>query len=675
MPLVRPSPPPRRRSGPGGPWPGEWVGPALLLTLTALTLTALASPTAARAESWPAGPFETDAVTLRARVEAAETRARSHAEADDDVVVLWRDDRYRFDADGRLEYRRHWVYVVRRAEALDAWSTSEARWSPWHQNPPRLRSRVLSTTGAFQDFVLAPEQASTTQVDPFGDQRSLVRLPLDRVTVGAVVEEELLLEDREPLFAGGVSYRHPLVLPVPIDAGRLVLEAPTELQLRFGVVLAPGLEPRRTVEGGWVRLEFDYRHRGAATPVEPWQPGSAPRFPHVAFSTGADWAAVGAAYVAGLDEGLPPPEAPSGILARGSSEERIEALVATLRRRVRPLPRTLEATPLVPNAPAVVLERGRGDSQDLAAVLVSWLRSQGIPAHVALVASGFGQDVEPRMPGLGLFDRALVYVPEGRALWIDPTDPWSRPGELPAEVRDRWALVASPTVRQLIRTPTARAEDNRSELAIEVEMADSGGARIVERATYHGDVERAQRRLAASLRPDDRRRAYLDYVRTAYLGRELGGWSETDPADLADPYQLEIEALGAERGFTEGDASAFAIHRRDLLVGLPPELFLETTTPRRAPFVFRRPFSTVRTYRIRPPAGFRPTAIPESEGFAVGGGRFEQEIRIDGGQLVAVLKFSSGPTELTPEQLAAYRLDARRLLTEEPLIFELRKNR
>ena len=39
------------------------------------------------------------------------------------------------------------------------------------------------------------------------------------------------------------------------------------------------------------------------------------------------------------------------------------------------------------------------------------LRAAGIPANLALLSSGPGQDVNTDLPGMGVFDHAIVYVP------------------------------------------------------------------------------------------------------------------------------------------------------------------------------------------------------------------------------------------------------------------------
>jgi transglutaminase-like putative cysteine protease len=75
---------------------------------------------------------------------------------------------------------------------------------------------------------------------------------------------------------------------------------------------------------------------------------------------------------------------------------------------------------LTPAPPSEVLHRGYGDCKDMAAALVDILHQRGVAASVALVNTGMGEP-EDGMPGMGVFDHAIVYVPGAHPTWIDPT--------------------------------------------------------------------------------------------------------------------------------------------------------------------------------------------------------------------------------------------------------------
>ena len=58
---------------------------------------------------------------------------------------------------------------------------------------------------------------------------------------------------------------------------------------------------------------------------------------------------------------------------------------------------------------------------------------QAFRPNLALLDSGPGQDVNPELPGMGIFDHAIVYVPASEKapeLWIDATANYSKVGDL-----------------------------------------------------------------------------------------------------------------------------------------------------------------------------------------------------------------------------------------------------
>ena len=75
-------------------------------------------------------------------------------------------------------------------------------------------------------------------------------------------------------------------------------------------------------------------------------------------------------------------------------------------------------------------------------MLVAMLRAANVPAYVALLDAGTNEDVSSELPGMGMFDHAIVYVPGDRELWIDATDDYARLGQLPIADQNRLALIA-----------------------------------------------------------------------------------------------------------------------------------------------------------------------------------------------------------------------------------------
>src|SRR4029450_7388759 len=123
------------------------------------------------------------------------------------------------------------------------------------------------------------------------------------------------------------------------------------------------------------------------------------------------------------------------------SREYISKVVERLHREVRYTGVEFADARLIPEYPAETLRRRFGDCKDKSTLLVAALRASGIEAYLALLSAGDARDVSPDLPGIGIFDHAIVYVPGAQDLWIDATAEYTRVGTLPSSDTDRLALV------------------------------------------------------------------------------------------------------------------------------------------------------------------------------------------------------------------------------------------
>ncbi len=616
-------------------------------------------------EPWLGEPFSATSEAIR---DAASDLSPSGV----DVLMLFRDDRFAFDEEGRMTHTRRWVYRILTTQGLEGWSVSEASWSPWHQGRPRIRARAILPDGSerWHD----PTSAIELDADEAGlsGARRLIRAPL-AVTVGSVVEEEVVIRDDRPAFVAGVSARHLLVMPVPVYRGRVILEAPETVPLRFAIRKAPTLEPRRESREDRVRLIVDYGGVPAAGAVEVGLPSDQPRYPHVAFSTGESWSGVASAFARAVDSKIAESDAEAVVrwLPKGgaaSELDRIAELLIGLRGNVRYAPVELGAVDVTPRSPLATLQRGYGDGKDLATLLVAILRSEGIPAYPALLRAGYGMDIDPDLPGLGRFNHALVYIPADDPIWLDPGDVFSRSGEIAPDRQGRLALVASTNTQQLLRTPVSASTENRTVTTIEIFMAEEGPARVVESSVYQGAAEYRQRLVTSQVQAADRRLGYEAYVKAAYRAEVLSGVEETRAEDLATPFRLRLEAEKADRTWTSAEEGAAAIDLSYLITALPRELLVVGAGPRQGDFVFQEPFLTEWRYRIHPPAQMAPRRLPKDSSRRLGTGRLMRSFRREGSQVHAVIQLDTGPRHLTAKQFNLFREAVQALLVEESLV-------
>jgi transglutaminase-like putative cysteine protease/tetratricopeptide (TPR) repeat protein len=622
------------------------------ITLSVLLRAALASA----GEPWAEPPFA---------AAAADWVRRTPAPAGEHVTILLEESEQSFEADGRRTNRYRLVYRLETAEAVDGWSSLEAEWSPWHQERPELRARVVQPDGSetwLDPRTIAESGIGQADEQILSDRRQLTA-PLPALGPGAVVEMQSLVRDTAPAFVASTSGRFHFGGSVPVHRARLVLDSPGSLPVRWITRRLDGFQPRRDEKDGRVRLVFEREGLSPVPDPEPGLPPDAPRWPSVSFSTGRSWADIARAYSDIVDRQL-----------EGASLEQVVAAASGPRGRTATIARLLERVhrtarytgvefgeaSYVPRTPREVIERQYGDCKDKATLLVGLLRAAGIPAELALLSAGAGEDVLEDLPAFGVFDHAIVHVPGKPELWIDATAERVPVGELPLGAQGRWALVASAQTTGLARTPDAEAAANGAVESREFVLAEIGPSRVSETTEYRGSFGQSARERYDGGADENHRRDLARYVADEYLAEALGSFEHGPVADLSQPLRLSVVASKARRGVTDDDQAVVAYALSRLTESLPALLKSDdtaaATATRESDWHFASPHVMEQRYRIVPPPGFVLREMPPDEDLPIGRGRLSARWTArPEGVLEGVLRMDTGPRRITAAEFTEMR--------------------
>jgi tetratricopeptide (TPR) repeat protein len=644
------------------------------MRLAALAV-ALASLSAFAAEPWDAPPFSADPAALAG---AAAALPRPEAA---DAEVLLEEGTFRYDAQGRETYTYRLVYRVLTAEGAREWATVGVGYAPWHEERPELRARVISPDGRahmLDPATLVESVPESEQPETFTDRRVL-RGPLPAITVGAVVEELIVTRETATLFASGTARRFFLGKSVPVRQVRLTLEVPQGSPLHF-VARGVRLKPQRTEEQGRTRLVFEHGPLEPLRPLEPHLPPDAVTWPHVAFSTGRAWGELARRYHETVEAQLAGAGLEKTAREVVGGETRREAVVgkllAWIHSEVRYTGLQFGEAAFVPRQPAETLVRRYGDCKDLSTLLVGLLRAVGIPANVALLRTD-GEDVQPTLPGFGLFDHAIVHVPGPSPLWIDATDGFSPPGQLPLGVQGRLALVAHPSSTQLLRIPEAPSSANTFTTTREVFLSERGPSRIVETKDTTGAIAAVYREHFARTEASRVQEGYAEYARNMFLSENLARLDHRELAALDKPFRVEMELTGARRGFTDDREAAVGLAPFSLLGRLPEGMLSEkeeegetASGKRQAELLLHEPYQAELRYRAVAPPGYVPRAPPKPFHLKLGPATYSGEYAVKGGEVLATFRFDTGKRRWTARDVDAFREALRPLREEdEPMLF------
>jgi tetratricopeptide (TPR) repeat protein len=671
---------------------GRREGSSLREPLACLVLAAL--PAAGPAPAAPDGDLPWDGPAF-----AAEPGAILEAAASIPVregvagEIFLEEGIFVLDEQGRRTTTHRIVYRITGPAGVQFLSSVSSAWARWHQKRPSIRARVVTPDGRAHDLdpaTLDESPAREAGPDSFEDLR-MIRAPLPALTVGSVVEEEITIEETAPFFDAGVVSRFEFGGALPTRRTRVVVDAPSSLPVRHVVRRLPEVVPKETRREGRTRWTFE------AGPIEPIEridmlaPGDAAIRPYVAFSTARSWPEVARRYGEIVDAQIlsGPGRMDLPAAAAGRHPGAVAAdLLGRLRSQIRYTRLQFGEAGIVPAAPGETLRRKFGDCKDQATLLVAMLREAGVPASVALLRTGPGPDVDEELPGLGAFDHSIVHVPGPPAIWIDPSDRFSRAGDLPIQDQGRLALVAGPASPALVRTPGAAASDNRAVETREYLLAETGPGRVVETTEAWGSLERRYREAYYGADPAKVREQLDAYVRSAYGAARLEEHELSDPEDLSAPFRIRLVAAGAAVATTGDVDAAVAIPTTSLAGTLAPYLALlggdveagraapegspadaPKGAPRTADVEWPEPYVMEVRIRIVPPPGYGPRPPPPETTTAYGPAtlysRFEAD---DAGVVTGTIRFEASRNRLSPKELGELAAGVERLREADPLM-------
>lgn len=591
----------------------------------------------------------------------AELLAAARAAPADAPSMLRHERDTSFDAQGRATVRDHRVWIVRDPdgdgdgdEDGDAPMVS-APYRPSYQDPPVIRARVIGPTGGVTQLEPAQiEEAppSATAGNGVADRRFRFGRFRD-VKPGSVVESEVVTRDREPVIGGGGARDE-----LEGEAGAVIsYSAPVGHAVRRVERKLPrGVRVHHAIAAGRERWSYELPAQWASEPFESELPGDVAIRPYVGATTAASWRAVARAYRAAVEQRIAdgPVALPADLRgpAGDGSREVLDAIVAWLGGRVRADGIRFGDAPYLPAAPAAVLARGEGSETERATLLVALLRQAGIPAELVLVSAGWGSGVDPDLPGLRGFDRAIVRARlAAREVWIDPAEELMPPGQLPARCQGRRALVIADDTAGLTVTPEAGSGDNLLREVRSYTAAEDGPSAltVVTRATGVFDAE-----LRGEFRePGAERDEQLAHQAKDWFGGALASAASSPPADLATPFAATVAITGAQRVWDSGERIDVYVPSQAVLKRLPYAVIHKPEAARIHDFAWPVPHVYEVETRVALPPGFAPPAATPERIVAAGPATFSERQRVDGQTWIVTLRFDTGKQRLSPAELAA----------------------
>jgi len=321
--------------------------------------------------------------------------------------------------------------------------------------------------------IITPAELSSYSVLYPGIKVCTVTFP--SVNIGCIVEYVYKIKTKESRMPGefwdGFFFQGTEVFVV--SRYRITIPANMELYTYpFSVALKS-----KTKKGNLIVYEWEKMNVPAITP-EKMMPPLEEVVPKLYVTTIKNWDKIGRWFFALAKDATIPDSTVKSItesITRDTrnNEEKIKAIYHFICKNIRYIGLELGIHGFKPHAAKDVIKLGYGDCKDKAALMVAMLKSAGIQSYIALVNTE--RQIDENIPFPGQFNHAIVAIGEkNQFLLLDPTSEVIPYPELPPGDQNKTVLIPTENETILIKTYTARPEENKKEREIFVSLDPNG---------------------------------------------------------------------------------------------------------------------------------------------------------------------------------------------------------
>jgi tetratricopeptide (TPR) repeat protein len=577
---------------------------------------------------------------------------------------------YRYNSNGTKSYSYYRRYRILTKEGL-GWNYVSANWSAWFQKKPEIWAKVTSPDGkeTVLDQKTIGEVAEKQENSLIYSDHHTLRAPLPAITVGSMVEEKITLEDYAPFFSEGSHQFYRISERLPIAHSAVTIDLPEGIPFQY-IVHNYDCEPVLSKNPGRLIYKFELKNIPAQEENPRYAPSNYLSGVAIEFSTARGWNEVVNGYYSMIRHQLvasPALKEFIGQVKKGPDDlSTIKNCVSILHENIRYTGVEFADASIIPRKPEEVLSRKYGDCKDKAALLICMLAEFGIKADIALLYASTGLDMNKDMPGIEIFNHAIVYVPSQK-IWIDATADLVPVGELPNLDQDRYALVISPETSSLIKTPSRDQTRNRTMITREISMAQLGPSSMSEKSTYCGRPADDIRSFFLGKPEREINERMKEYVSKNLKSDKMTSFTHSEPRSLYDPFQYSINIASSAYYQTNTEDAFTHLEVSKLLGDLPDDItnfenFNGSEENDGSPWKNRKidvvlplPHSYSLKYRVKIPPGFEVLELPENETKKAGTAVFTKSYSLKNESIEASFDFSTGSGVFNPEEFKSFR--------------------
>lgn len=461
------------------------------------------------------------------------------------AIMLLYDKRYILNNDHTVSYKEHVLIKVLTSGGRDI-GTIALPFNEYFQKMKINVARTIQPDGEIMDISTdaISEEAPYYNLPIYSDIK-VKKVTFPAVRVGSIVEYKVeYTSDYKDL--PGFSTMLALPSRWHVALARFSVTVPKDMPVNYRAVRMMNPDPVVTSSNGRDIYSWEMSHVWVKGSDEPLLPSYMKFGRYVIFTAIPGWEEISKGCKK-LMQGQAEPdeeiirkvkELTSGI--EKDKNAMIKSFYNCVSQNIRYVAIELGLSAFRPYPASQVFKNEYGDCKGKSALLISMLKSVGIPAYYTLILTTDSGFIEPDLPTFS-FNHVIVAIPNnGGYLFVDPVAELLPFGSLPLGVQGADALVLSNKEVEFVKIPVDSADKNKSFEETKIIFIANDSIRIISKESFKGQKEWLGRIMAKHIPPGQYKETLQQAVGSSFPNAILRDVTVSDYQNLDEPFGIEL---------------------------------------------------------------------------------------------------------------------------------------
>ena len=388
------------------------------------------------------------------------------------------------------------------------------------------------------------------------------------VSLGCVIDYKYVIEEKEPTIERKFSSTHFFQWYNPVLLSRYKIIAPVHVDLKY-LLLNPLKNAYKTpnvIDRGTKKVYlWEYRDIPQILREDYMPPMKEIAF-NISVTTMESWEEFFHWWRKAIKGRTDPNEAIRKKVTEltrdlSTSRDKIEAIFDYVKREVRYVSIDLGKSGYVPEPATEVFENKYGDCKDQSTLLISMLKTAGIPAHYVLIPTHDVGNLIKHFPYPFQFDHCIVATgkeTEGYR-FLDPVYENHRFDYLPGCNQNRNVVIFQEHETIFWSTPRAKPEENADFSQQQIAIKQDGSIEVEEKHSFSGSEEANFRSFFNNSSPTEIKEVFQEAIDEISPGAKLLDFAYSDPLDFKQRFVGKIKYIAKDYCKKVGDILIFQV--------------------------------------------------------------------------------------------------------------------